>query len=211
MITFSTVKIQKFKIQKCTLFKKICKTIFSLYLENEKRYRKRISGFEIHEKRTCCGKNLSKLIFSGNERTKSLPVYPALSLFISLYFSISLFSVSANLSNSVYKLCITYPIVLPIKLSLSISPKTISQSVQQSLYLCQSLFLSNNLSISLLISPSLSQPLFLSTNLTFSLSISLSLHQSLFLSINISIFKSISCSLNQSFFLSVNLSISLLI
>ena len=140
MITFSTVKIQKFKIQKCTLFKKICKTIFSLYLENEKRYRKRISGFEIHEKRICCGKNLSKLIFSGNERTKYLPVYPALSLFISLYFSISLFSVSANLSNSVYKLCISYCFAYQA-LSINLSENNLS--------ICPTISLSLSISFSL--------------------------------------------------------------
>ena len=136
MITFSTVKIQKFKIQKCTLFKKICKTIFSLYLENEKRYRKRISGFEIHEKRTCCGKNLSKLIFSGNERTKYLfCISSPQSLYLSLFFNLSFLRVCQSLQlclQTLYHIsyCFAYQ-ALSINLSennLSICP-TISLSL----------------------------------------------------------------------------------
>ena len=134
MITFSTVKIQKFKIQKCTLFKKICKTIFSLYLENEKRYRKRISGFEIHEKRICCGKNLSKLIFSGNERTKYLfCISSPQSLYLSLFFNLSFLRVCQSL-----QLCLQTLYILLFCLSSSLY-----QSLRK-----QSLNLSNNLSIS---------------------------------------------------------------
>ena len=60
MHTFCTVRIQKSQIQKCALLK-ICKPIFSLYLRNEKKYRKTFCGYEIHEKRSICGQILAKI------------------------------------------------------------------------------------------------------------------------------------------------------